>query len=144
MRLKVLLIKILRSISNYASYIFYKIEHNKCMIYLFSLVSGVINGLFASGAGQILVFFLIYIKKMDTHKARATSLLCTCVATVVSLIRYLSIIKISVSNAIVVAISGLIFGAIGAKIMKKIESNILNMVSGFIIFGLSLYSIFAR
>ena len=109
------------------------------MIYIFSFVSGIINGLFASGAGQILVFFLIYIAKIDTHKARATSMLCMSLTAILSFIRYIKMVEV-----IIVAICGLVLGALGAKIMNKIESNALNILSGIIIFGLSLYNIFAR
>lgn len=114
------------------------------MVYIFSFVSGVINGLFASGAGQILVFFLIYIAKIDTHKARATSMLCMSLTAILSFIRYIKMVEVKILNIVIVAICGLVLGALGAKIMNKIESNALNILSGLIIFGLSLYNIFAR
>ena len=100
--------------------------------------------MFASGAGQILVFFLIYLAKIDTHKAIATSLLCMSLTTIVAFIRYAFMVKIKLINIIIVAISGIIFGALGAKIMKKMESNTINLLSGLIIFGLSMYNIFTR
>lgn len=53
-------------------------------------------------------------------------------------------VKIKLINIIIVAISGIIFGALGAKIMKKMESNTINLLSGLIIFGLSMYNIFTR
>ena len=111
------------------------------MVYIFSFVSGVINGLFASGAGQILVFFLIYIAKIDTHKARAT---CMSLTAILSFIRYSKMVEVKILNIVIVAICGLVLGALGAKLMNKIESNTLNILSGIIIFGLSLYNIFAR
>lgn len=114
------------------------------MIYIFSFITGIINGLFASGAGQILVFFLIYIAKIDTHKARATSMICTTIATAFSLITYFKMIKIGVFKVFIVIICGLIFGSLGAKIMKKLNSNLLNLLSGLIIFSLSVYNVLSR
>lgn len=38
------------------------------------IIVGILNGLFSSGAGQILIFYLIYILKQDTKKSREFSL----------------------------------------------------------------------
>lgn len=114
------------------------------MIYVFSFVTGIINGLFASGAGQILVFFLLYIAKIDTHKARATSMLCTSVATIFSIINYFKLVEVKLVEIIIVTLCGLVFGAIGAKIMKNMNSNILNLTSGLVIFSLSVYNMIIR
>lgn len=119
--------------------------HNtNTMIYIFSLITGVINGLFASGAGQILVFFLIYIAKIDTHKARATSMICTSVVSVISIISYFRIVKLKMFRIVIVTLCGLFLGAIGAKITKKMNANLLNLISGLIIFSLSVYNIITR
>ncbi|MBR5227697.1 MAG: sulfite exporter TauE/SafE family protein [Clostridia bacterium] len=107
-------------------------------------MSGIINGLFASGAGQILVFFLIYIIKIETHKARATSLICTTIATVVSIIGYSRFIDFEFKRSVTLLVIGFFGGIIGSKIMVKIESNKLNLMSGAIIAFFSLYSIFVR
>ena len=44
------------------------------IIYIIGFLVGILNGLFASGAGQVLVFYLIFIKKMETHMVRALSI----------------------------------------------------------------------
>lgn len=111
------------------------------MIYLFSFITGVANGFFASGAGQILVFFLIYIAKNDTHKARATSMVCTSVATIFSIISYFKMVEFKLLEIIIATLCGLIFGPVGAKIMKKMNANLLNLISGAVIFSFSMYNI---
>lgn len=111
------------------------------MIYIISFASGVINGIFASGAGQILVFYLVFVKKLDTHIGRATSLVCTSAATVVSILRYLNFIDVNFKELIIVIICGIVFGSLGAKLMNKIESNKLNLLSGVIITFFALYSL---
>jgi len=111
------------------------------MIYLVSLISGIINGLFASGAGQILVFYLVFIQKIETHKGRATCLFCTSIATIVSITNYLNVINAEYSILVVVAIVGIITGYLGSKIMNKIEANKLNLLSGAIITFFAVYNL---
>ena len=111
------------------------------MIYVGSLISGIINGLFASGAGQILVFMFIFLFKMDTHKSRATSVFIIGSVTIFSFMRYLQFVNLSLDHALIVTISGLFLGTIGSKVMKKINSDYLNLISGLVITGFSIYSI---
>lgn len=111
------------------------------MIYVGSLLSGVINGLFASGAGQIIVFLFIYVLKIETHTARATSVFLMGLVTIVTFVRYVMNIDINLKDVIIVVISGLIFGAIGSKLMKKIQSDYLNLISGVVMAGLAIYNL---
>ena len=111
------------------------------MIYVGSLLSGVINGLFASGAGQIIVFLFIYFLKIETHTARATSVFLMGLVTIVTLIRYLSFVKLEITHGIIVVGSGLIFGVLGSKLMKKLQPDYLNLISGIVIAGFAIYNI---
>ena len=103
-------------------------------------MSGIINGVFASGAGQIMVFLLIYIIKTETHTARATSVFLMGLVTIVTFIRYLTFIKIKIIHVIIVIITGLLFGILGSKLMKKLPSDYLNLISGLIVTGLAIYN----
>lgn len=111
------------------------------MLYFGSFFAGVINGLFASGAGQIVVFVLIYFLNVKTHNARATSVFVISIVTIFTLIRYLFSIKLKLVEVIIVAICGLIFGVVGSKIMKKIPADYLNLISGIVISGFAIYSL---
>ena len=111
------------------------------MIYVGSLLSGIINGLFASGAGQIIVFLFIYFLKIETHTARATSVFLMGIVTVITVIRYLNFIELELIHIIIVILSGLIFGIVGSKIMKKLQPDYLNLISGIIIAGFAMYNI---
>jgi len=112
------------------------------MIYFVSILCGLANGLFAAAAGQIMVFYLIFILKMESHAARATSIFCISLITIVSLLGYIGIVEFDILQVIIVALSGLVFGIIGSKLMGKIKSNYLNLISGLIIFGLGIYRLF--
>jgi len=111
------------------------------MIYVGSLLSGIINGLFASGAGQIIVFLFIYFLNIETHTARATSIFLMGVVTIVTIIRYLSFVQVNLTHVITVAVAGLVFGIIGSKIMKKLKPDYLNLISGVVIAGFAIYNL---
>lgn len=111
------------------------------MIYVGSFLSGIINGLFASGAGQIIVFLFIYFLKIETHTARATSVFLMGLVTILTFIRYLSFVKLEIMHVIIVIISGLVFGIIGSKIMKKLQPDYLNLISGLVVAGFAIYNL---
>lgn len=115
--------------------------HTISMIYFGSFFAGIINGLFGSGAGQILVFILIFLLKSDTYKSRTTSILVMGAVTIVTIIRHLTNIDLKISKIIIVVIVGLLFGVLGQKIMKKIPAGYLNIISGLLVLGLSLFSL---
>ncbi len=112
------------------------------MIYLISLIVGILNGMFAAGAGQVLVFYLVFIKKFETHKSRALSICVLSIVSIISLIGYLSIVNLEFSKIITIIITSVITSIIGAKIMKKIPANILNLVSGILIVALTVIKFF--
>ena len=108
------------------------------MIYFLTLIVGFLNGFFSSGAGQILVFYLIFIRKDDTHKSRALSVLLLSISSFMSLVFLINFEKIKIFEVLFLIVSSLIFGVIGTKIMKKINSNLLNLISGILISVLSI------
>ena len=112
------------------------------MIYLVSVICGLLNGMFAAAAGQIMVFYLVFILKLDSHMSRATSIFCMSLITIISVIGYIKMAKFKIEQVIIVLLCGFIFGIIGAKVMNKIKSNYLNLISGLLIFGLGIYKLF--
>ncbi len=111
------------------------------MIYFFGILIGFLNGFFTSGAGQILVFYLVFIKKKETHKSRALSILVLCISSIISFIFLADFQKINVLNIIILVIISLVCGLIGTKIMKKMNSNVLNLIAGILLFVLSFIKI---
>ncbi len=111
------------------------------MIYIIGLIVGFLNGLFASGAGQILVFYLIFIKKLDTHLMRGVSVAVLSVASIISIFGYSSFVEFDILKIITIAIVAAITGFLGSKIMKKIPANYLNLISGVLILVLTIYKI---
>jgi hypothetical protein len=111
------------------------------MIYLIGLIAGFINGFFASGAGQILVFYLIFIMKIDSHIGRSVSIAVLCITSIFTIFGLKDVAKFELSKTIIIVIVSLICGIIGSKIMNKIDSKILNLVSGIIVVSLAIYGL---
>ena len=111
------------------------------MIYFIGIFVGFLNGLFASGAGQILVFYLIFIKKFDTHLMRGVSIAVLSIASIISVFGYSTFINYDITKVFVLAIISAITGYIGSKLMKKIPSNVLNLISGILLVGLTIYKL---
>lgn len=113
------------------------------MIYLIGLFVGFLNGLFASGAGQILVFYLIFIKKLDTHKMRSLSVAVLSFASIISIFGYSRFINYDIAKVILIVLVAMITGYLGSKFMKKIPANTLNLISGVLLVSLTLYKFFS-
>ena len=73
-----------------------------------NIIIGFTNGIFSSGAGQILLLYYIYLKKYDSKKEIA-----------------------------ILCIISIIFGTLGNTMMKKMNSNILNLISGVILVAIT-------
>ena len=112
------------------------------MIYFVSILCGVANGLFAAAAGQIMIFYLVFVLKKEAHISRATSIFCISLITIITLIGYLKISDFKIYQVITVVLCGFVFGILGSTVMKKIKSDWLNLVSGLLIFGLGIYKLF--
>ena len=109
-------------------------------VLIFVLV-GLINGLFSSGAGQILIFYWVYLLKKDSKKCRETSLMIMPIISIPTFVYYLLKIQVDLTQILVLVVISLLGGYIGNKLMKKIDSNILNLVSGIFLVIITCYSL---
>lgn len=98
-----------------------------------NIVIGFTNGIFSSGAGQILLLYYVYFKKYDSKKVRDLSLMIMPLISIFSLIYYFSKIEINIKKIVILCIISAIFGTLGNIAMKKMNSNILNLISGIIL-----------
>lgn len=74
------------------------------------IIVGMINGLFSSGAGQLLVFYMVYILKQDTKSSREFSLILMPLISIPTFIFYCTKSKIDIKMSIILVIISLIFG----------------------------------
>lgn len=118
--------------------------HNNHMIYLIGLIAGFLNGFFTSGAGQVIVVYLIYIMCLDTVKSRATSVVCMTIGVALCIFRYMKMVQVDIAKIILVVCVSLVCGFFGPKILKKMDSNILNLFSGTLIVVLGVIKLFIK
>ena len=85
---------------------------------LIGLIAGIINGLFTSGGGLILVPAFLYILKMEPKKARATSIFCILPMVIVTAIFYSGNRLINLKTGILCAIGGIIRRIIWSQTFK--------------------------
>jgi len=97
---------------------------------IIGILAGVVNGLFGSGGGVIIVPALTALFAMEQYKAHATAIAIILPITIVSSFFYIQGKYIDVKIAIFAAIGGIIGGFIGAVFLKKIPSNILRIAFG--------------
>jgi len=96
-------------------------------IILIAIIAGIINGMFSTGAGLILVPALIYILKDDEYTARGTTLFIILILTIVNIFIYSSNQAIDL-DIVYIIIGGIIGNTIGNKLVYKINRNILSIM----------------
>ena len=96
-------------------------------------ITGIVNGLFGSGGGTIIVPALVFLVKMEDFKAHATAISIILPLSIISTIIYLKSNLINFNMVYIIAIGGIIGGFIGAKLLKKVPNIILRKIFGIII-----------
>lgn len=109
---------------------------------IIGLLAGFISGFFATGGGLILVPGFIYLLKMESQKARGTSIFCILPMVITSSIFYYKGNYINWRIAILCGIGGAIGGYIGAKLLKKLPDNILKIAFTIFLIYVSYKMIF--
>ena len=105
------------------------------------VITGFVNGFFTSSAGQILLFYLIFIKKEKNNIVRNITLFIMPLISIVPLIIYLRNTSLEIKKVIILCVFSLAFGLLGNKAMKKIDEKLLNVISGIILIAISCINI---
>lgn len=108
-------------------------EKNNLKLLSLGLVTGLINGVFGSGGGMIIVPALILFLGLKDYKAHATAISIILPLSIISTIIYLLNNTIPIKISLLVMIGGLIGSYIGAKILNKIPTTILRKIFGSVI-----------
>lgn len=100
------------------------------------LAAGLVNGLFGSGGGTLIVPALVFLLNLDDYKAHATAISIILPLSIISVLIYYrhNIVKLNI--AFIVALGGMLGSFLGAKLLNKVPVNILRKIFGsFIIFA---------
>lgn len=113
-----------------------KINIYQIKMMLIGLIAGIINGLFGSGGGTILVPAMVFILHIEDHKAHATAISIILPLSIISTIIYFKKDMLIFKVAIIVIIGGMIGSFIGSKLLNKIPTKFLRKIFGtFMIFA---------
>lgn len=100
------------------------------------IIAGLINGLFGSGGGIIVVIGLVHLIQLEDYKAHATALSIILPLSIISTIIYLLNNNIPFRVTTLAMLGGVAGSFIGAKTLNKIPISILRKVFG----GVIIYS----
>lgn len=93
-------------------------------------ITGVLNGLFGSGGGTVLVPFMQKFLNMETKKSHATAIFIILPLTIVSLFFYTKGGYFDFKITLLASIGGLFGGTIGAFLLKKLKPKSIKRVFG--------------
>lgn len=106
------------------------------------LVTGLINGLFGSGGGILVVPALVFLVGLDDYKAHATAISIILPLSIISTFIYFknNILRFDIGSIII--LGGVIGSFIGAKFLKKVPNKILRKIFASLIIITALRMIF--
>ncbi len=111
---------------------------HKTKIIGLGIITGLINGLFGSGGGTIVVPTMVFLLGIDDYKAHATAIAVILPLSIISTIIYTKHNVINYPIAFNIAIGGIIGSFFGAKLLNKIPIKILRKIFGGLIIFASL------
>ncbi|HHV95424.1 MAG TPA: sulfite exporter TauE/SafE family protein [Clostridiaceae bacterium] len=100
------------------------------------IITGIVNGLFGSGGGTIVVPAMVLLLDVEEHKAHATAILIILPLTIISAFFYFKNNYVDWDITWKVVIGGIAGGYVGAKLLNICPENILRKIfAGFMIFA---------
>jgi uncharacterized protein len=99
---------------------------------LIGFITGLINGLFGSGGGTVLVPCLVFLMNIEDHKAHATAISIILPLSILSSIIYYQYNVVDIALTANVAIGSVLGGIVGSMLLNKLPVNILRKFFGVI------------
>ena len=97
------------------------------------LIAGIVNGLFGSGGGTLVVPALVFLIGVKDYKAHATAISIILPLSIISTFIYFKNNIIRFDIALVITLGGVLGSFIGAKILKKVPAPVLRKIFGIVI-----------
>jgi uncharacterized membrane protein YfcA len=107
-------------------------KKSKCQtkLLLIGFFTGLINGLFGSGGGTVLVPCLVFLMDVEDHKAHATAIAIILPLSILSSIIYYRYNVVDISLTVKVAIGSILGGIVGSMVLNKLSVNVLRKFFG--------------
>lgn len=104
----------------------------KAYYYIVGLVAGLVNGIFGSGGGILVVPMLEY-RNNEAKKAHATSIAIILALSAVSTILYFRSGNLDIKQGLMYIPGGIIGAVAGSLLLKKIPTKVLKAVFGIVL-----------
>jgi len=113
-----------------------KSNNNLIKKIIIGIITGIVNGLFGSGGGTIVVPAMVLWLDVEEHKAHATAISIILPLTIISTFFYFKNNYVDWNITWKVIIGGIAGGYVGAKLLNICPENILRKIfAGFMIFA---------
>jgi uncharacterized membrane protein YfcA len=96
------------------------------------LITGLINGLFGSGGGTVLVPCLVFLMDVEDHKAHATAIAIILPLSILSSIIYYRYNVVDIALTGKVAVGSVLGGIVGSMLLNKLSVNVLRKFFGIV------------
>ncbi|WP_026487485.1 sulfite exporter TauE/SafE family protein [Caldanaerobius polysaccharolyticus] len=93
-------------------------------------ITGILNGLFGSGGGTIVVPALVFLFLIEDHKAHASAIAVILPLTIISSFIYIEKGVYDIPLTIKVGLGTVLGGYIGARLLNKLSSSLLKKIFG--------------
>ena len=108
-------------------------KKNKVIMIMLGVLAGLINGLFGTGAGLVLIPALRATTKMDNRKIYATTIFIVMLMCVFNFVVFILNGKLNFEIGIWCVI-GSVFGAfLGATLLQKLNEKVINIIFSFVL-----------
>lgn len=97
---------------------------------LIGFITGLVNGIFGSGGGTILVPCLVFLMDIEDHKAHATAISIILPLSLISSFIYFSYDVVDLTLTLKVAIGSVIGAIVGSSILNRFSVNALRKIFG--------------
>jgi uncharacterized membrane protein YfcA len=97
---------------------------------LIGLVAGLVNGIFGSGGGTILVPCLVFLMGVEDHKAHATAISIILPLSIISSFVYFKYNVVDFSLTLKVVIGSILGALVGSCMLNRFSVNALRKIFG--------------
>ena len=97
---------------------------------LIGLITGLVNGIFGSGGGTILVLCLVFLMGIEDHKAHATAISIILPLSLISSFVYFRYEAVDLSLTLKVALGSVAGALVGSSILNRFPVKMLRKVFG--------------
>lgn len=97
---------------------------------LIGLLAGLVNGIFGSGGGTILVPCLVFLMGVEDHKAHATAISIILPLSIISSFVYFKYNVVDFSLTLKVVIGSILGALVGSSMLNRFSVNALRKIFG--------------